>query len=611
MAQARFQKPPKPIEITDFLGLNESVGNTEIKLGEFSYMENFRITKNMKLQKRPGHHTFIDFEAAGNVQGMWYGTIDGKTIMLVCWNGSVYEYDMTVDTDTVLVSDLITEGTVTVVGSITDVKTCIVWFYDKIYFINGTDYKEYDGTTYQDVVPYIPTIAISAPPAGGGTLFEEINLLTDFKTQTFVGDGSSTLYQLAEANLQADLLVITVDGGSKTEGVDFTVNRTLGQVTFTVAPALNSVVSITWNGAATSNAGIITGHKYAVDFGYINDTNLFIWGNSDERNVFRFSGIAKANYFPANSFVGVGSTEFSITDLKASQQSLLVYKEKSTFIVKPSDNPNYADNTGLNPYNYGFQDLNEQVGNLAPKMVQLIEDRPISIDGFSWWLWSITEVELQRNAKIISDRIKLSLQVLNLRNAVTFNYENQKEYWMNLDSNVYIWNYGNDTIYKYTNIQGTQFIDVEGDPYYGSNGTVEHISENFVADGESLGTSIPCVGKLGFTDLGMLELEKNMRDEWLAIEPASRTSVIIKFVTDRKNEEQSKELNVEYVLMDFNNIDFNDFSFLTNVNPQPKRLRGKIKKFTYLQTIFENDTNDETLTVLKLLLPVKAHRYSG
>ena len=217
MAQARFQKPPKPIEITDFLGLNESVGNTEIKLGEFSYMENFRITKNMKLQKRPGHHTFIDFEAAGNVQGMWYGTIDGKTIMLVCWNGSVYEYDMTVDTDTGLVSDLITEGTVTVVGSITDVKTCIVWFYDKIYFINGTDYKEYDGTTYQDVVPYIPTIAISAPPAGGGTLFEEINLLTDFKTQTFVGDGSSTLYQLAEANLQADLLVITVDGVSKTK----------------------------------------------------------------------------------------------------------------------------------------------------------------------------------------------------------------------------------------------------------------------------------------------------------------------------------------------------------------------------------------------------------
>ena len=201
--------------------------------------------------------------------------------------------------------------------------------------------------------------------------------------------------------------------------------------------------------------------------------------------------------------------------------------------------------------------------------------------------------------------------MLNLRNAITFNYQNQKEYWVNVDNIVYIWNYGNNTMYKYNNITATQFIEYEDEIIYASQGTVELIDENYVADGETLGTSIPCIGKLGFTDLGMLNLEKNMRDEWVAIEPASRTSAIIKFVTDRKNEEQSKELLVEYVLMDFNNIDFNDFSFLTNVNPQPKRLKGKIKKFTYLQTIFENDTNDETLTVLKLLLPVKAHRYSG
>lgn len=53
--------------------------------------------------------------------------------------------------------------------------------------------------------------------------------------------------------------------------------------------------------------------------------------------------------------------------------------------------------------------------------------------------------------------------------------------------------------------------------------------------------------------------------------------------------------------MDFNNFDFNDVSFFSNGNPQPKRLKAKVKKFTYLQYILSNNTNDETCTVLKVL----------
>jgi len=159
MARATFQKPPKPIEIDKFLGLNESVGNTEIDLGEFSLIENFRITKNYKLQKRPGHHTFINFTTTADVQGIWQGVIGGKKVLISCWNGNVYEYDLTVTTTTVDIADLITEGTITIIGTLTDARTCIFWFQDKIYFMNGVEYKEYDGTTFQDVPPYVPTIA--------------------------------------------------------------------------------------------------------------------------------------------------------------------------------------------------------------------------------------------------------------------------------------------------------------------------------------------------------------------------------------------------------------------------------------------------------------------
>ena len=605
MARAFFPKQPKPIEIAKYLGINEAVGETQIKLGEWAKGYNFRVTKNMKAQKRPGHQTFINF-GTGNAQGIWKGQIDSKNLIITCWNGNVYAYDRDIATTSTLIADLITEGVVTILGSIADLKTQIFWFYGKLYFKNTSDFKEYDGTTYQDVETYTPTVALASPPSGGGTLFEEVNLLSGKKTQTFTGDGSSILYQLAESGLDTDLLIITVNGATKVETVDFTVDRTLGQVTFTTAPINEAIVSITWVKESATNKALVINHKFAKAFGYNNDTNIFIFGNVNEKNVFRYSGINKIGYFPVNSYTAVGNDEYAITDLMPQYQTLFVFKEVGTKVVNPSVNPNYADNTGLNPYNYGYAGLNDSIGNLAPNMVQLIKDNPISLDGFSMRLWGSTRgVRNEIEPDIISDRLKLSLQVLDLSKAITFDYEFQKEYWVNVDNIVYIWNYGNDTMYKYSNIQATEFIAVDNDIYYCANGTIQKFSEGMLADGEVLGDTIPCKIYGGFNDLDSLEYKKVMREERISISPASRTSVKIAFITDKKNEEKAKWKTIEYALLDFNNIDFNNWTFLTNRSPQVKRLNTKVKKFAYIQWILENDTNNESLTVLKMLLSIE------
>ena len=602
----KFRKPPSPIELSKFLGINEAVGETELEVGEALICDNFRITKDYKLQKRPGHHKFVNF-GAGNVQGIAEFQLNGKNIMLICWNGQVYEYNLSIAVDNTLISELITIGVVTIIGNITDVKTSMFWFEGKVYFLNGTDYKEYDGTTYQDVVPYIPTVAINAPPAGGGTLFEEVNLLTGQKSQTFIGDGSSTLYQLAETTIDADEVLASISGVPKTEGVDFTVNRTLGQVTFTVAPGNELPVIITWVKAVAGSTDLVKNNKYAIAYGVENDTNLFIWGNPNEKNRFRFSGILKANYFPVNSFVSVGTDEFAITDLEPQYQSLLVFKKNETKIVTPELNPNYANNTGLNKFNYPYRDLNVAVGNLAPNQVRLIENNPLSLDGFSMWLWSsATSVEDERNARIISDRLKLSLQVLDLSTAVTFDNQNEKEYWLNIGGYVYIWNYGNDTFYRYSNVAATEFIEIEGQIYFAGNGFVSRFDESYTADGELLGDSIPCRAVTGEYDFDALETRKKMNKEWIAIKPDNDTSIEIKFLTDKINEQDAKTLIVSYELFSFDDIDFDDFTFNTNRQSQVTRKKKKVKKFTYLQIILENNTNDETLVLLKLKLQVIA-----
>ena len=95
MAVFTASKPPKPIEIDKFKGLNESVGDTEVEIGEAIYMRNFKITNNYKLQKRSGHTTFIDeVQPTKAIQGLWYGKILTNFVLVYACNGNIKQKSM-------------------------------------------------------------------------------------------------------------------------------------------------------------------------------------------------------------------------------------------------------------------------------------------------------------------------------------------------------------------------------------------------------------------------------------------------------------------------------------------------------------------------------------
>src|SRR5690554_2060042 len=128
--------PPAPIEISQFLGLNEAIGETEIVLGQATKQVNFRITQNFKPQKREGHRTFLDFGNTKPIRAMWYGTIGEKEVLISSNDGKIYEYNFATSTDSQI-------------GTMTDAVTSIIYFESKLYFLDGTSYKEYDGTTFK------------------------------------------------------------------------------------------------------------------------------------------------------------------------------------------------------------------------------------------------------------------------------------------------------------------------------------------------------------------------------------------------------------------------------------------------------------------------------
>jgi hypothetical protein len=85
-------------------------------------------------------------------------------------------------------------------------------YEDYWYFKDGKHYLKYDGETIGDVVGYIPTTTIARKPMGGGSRYEDVNMLSDYRKNSFLSDGGSFDYFLDTMNIDEDYLpVVTVD----------------------------------------------------------------------------------------------------------------------------------------------------------------------------------------------------------------------------------------------------------------------------------------------------------------------------------------------------------------------------------------------------------------
>jgi hypothetical protein len=107
----------------------------------------------------------------------------------------------------------------------------------KCYIMDGTNYLVYDGETINEIVPYVPTLAIGKVPEGGGDAYEDFNLLGSGFKDSFSTLGTDTVFHLTLKGLDTTLLSAEVNGKTMKEGEGFTVDRVNGKVTFTSAPA--------------------------------------------------------------------------------------------------------------------------------------------------------------------------------------------------------------------------------------------------------------------------------------------------------------------------------------------------------------------------------------
>lgn len=575
--------------IDKFLGLNlDSTGDTNLEIGELSECINVRITENYKARKREGYTQLFNSIANKSIQGLWYGKIINAFHFLFACNGHVYKHDLTTNTNTDL-------------GTLTDAKTFFFAFNDIVYILNGSEYKKWTGTgTIVDVTGYRPKIAIGTPPGGGGTLFEGINLLTGAKYQTFSGNGTAKDFFIAEQAVNS-IDFVKVNGVLKTITIDYTVDLTLGKITFVTAPSTGQDnVEIGWT-KGTGQRDLIVKNRKALIFGGQSDSRIHVWGNPSNKNVEYFTGLANgvpsAEYFPALNLNKVGSDEYSITDIIRQYDRAIIYTEKDAWYMYYDT---FTDSSGDIVATFPVSPLNAEKGNIAFGQTQLIFNNPYSIfEGV--YEWGATNVRDERNAIYKSKRVQIALNNLNLTQSITLDYTKEGEYWLAIGKMIYVYSYRYDVWFRFELYDTpTCFIEIDGFVYFGTNnGQIM----KFGTYGDVLtdnGNVISAILETGFLDFGVAWKRKFLNFAWIGLQPETRSICFVEWQSDYSSSRDPEFIS--YNLVDFGDIDFNDFTFDVNYNPQPFRLKLKAKKYTYFKLILSNST-EYTMTILNLTLP--------
>ena len=594
-----------PVTIDKFLGLNlSSTGDTQIKLGESGNMNNFYITNDYKLRKMYGYKCFFDFET--EIIGLAPVVLNKIHYLLVATKrtgdrsatGKLY-YFLSDELDNEESWDTLTPHEIGTIGT----GNCSFFTFDnKVYILCGK-YMSWDGTTLQEVEGYIPKIIIAATPStGSGTDYEDLNMLTGKKHMTFNGNGSATTYQLAEKNISS-VDKVYVDGNLKTVTTDYTVNLSNGTVTFTSAPSSNmNNVDIYWT-KDNGTRSYIEKMQFGTIFGGDVDTRVFLYGNPDEKNRIRYSspadGIPSVEYFSAFSQLDVGPKNFAVTDLTRQYDRLLVTTNKPEAYYLTISTLQLDDDTTTTSIQ--TFPLNEAHGNIAMGQGQVINNDPVTIENGAIIKWKSTSVRDEKNMSEISQKIKLDLVELNLTGAKTLDHQADNQLWVVNTNKVWIYNYFNDTFSRLTLADEVSYItDLDGVVYIATDdGKVMRFGEEF---DDYNGITINSKWEMNFYDFETPYLRKTMKKLWVLMQPQTKASAEIGYVTNR-NESPTKK-KIQYSLVFFDDVDFSNFSFEVSNNPQPFRIKLKAKKFTNLKIIIENSEKTDC-TILALSLRVE------
>jgi len=500
---------------------------------------------------------------------------------------------------------------------------------DHIYVYDGTDFIKLDASD-PDANVYVPTLTISKDPSGGGTDYEALNLLQPaFKEKFYVDQdhASTKKFQLSFGGLdsttvKAQIMNSQGEWVDKTEGTDFSVDRTKGTVTFTTAPGQSPVsgednVSITAYRTVEGYADRVNHCRFGILFG-VNGANdrLFISGNRSKgigtdgqpyslANYDWYSGEYDPTYFPDTGYSKMGADNSAIMGYSIIGGYLATHKDTNEkyqpVIIREG---NLVDSVPTFPVVNSLQGA----GAMSPWCFSYLEEEPLFLSKLG--IYAITAQDItgekyaQNRSYYLDGRL---LEEENLQDAFALTYRDY--YIVCVNGHCYILD-GLQPIrtdksqpyatrqyvgFYFENIPATCMFEMGGNLCFGSddgNIYVFYAKRDELKSYNDNGAAIDC--RWETADIMETLFYKNKKYRYLALKclPALASSVEI-WAQRNGLWEMLKEDITTLRYFDFRYIDFEKWGFSTDNTAKVLSSKVRLRKLDHVRFRFVNKKVNE------------------
>ena len=561
-------------KIKSFLGLRQvSSGETRLKTGESPNMKNLKVTESFTLCQREGYEALSRLNKEG--RGV---TVFGNEVIAVAGE-SVYSY---------------ASGEIKEVGTLESVsgKVSFLEYKGSLYIFDSVKIKRYSDSKLSDITPYVPLVVISTDYLGSGVLFEDINLLTPQRRQSFTLSEGYTTLKLTEKNIDSVDEVRLY--GELLKSSDYDIDLESGEVTLAKNKSNDTnAYEVTYT-KAHGKENQIHSMRYAALWGGDNDSTVFLWGSSDTPSLYRYSsshsGENSLDYFPELNVNRTLSGK-KVTALIRHYDRLLIFTENEAYYsyieVK-------SDSTGQNYFSYPLRTLNSRVGCRNYECALLADNTPITLSGNGLYRWVSTNLRDERNAEEFGERIRKGLE--EFEEATLFDRSMKREIYIKSGNKIYVYNYLLDVFYYYEGICAESFAqDSFGKCYFiTADGTLCRFTEEHT----DMGEKIDFLWESGYENFLGLEC-KNIYSLEFEVLPLSSTSFDIIWASEESSGTKSV-IELEYKVLDFKNIFFDLFSFKTAVTPVKLFKRVKLKRIRGFKIQIKGDSENSDFHLVSL-----------
>ena len=570
-------------------------------------------------EKRLGWRTLHQIEQP--INGIWYGEINGQKSFIAHGGTKIYKFTA-VNFEVVKEDVNNAKSTAFFMRSSDDTG--------KIYILTGAEFLEYDGTTVKKVADdgYIPTILISRNPTGGGTLYEAVNLISGKRTESFLGNDTDKVYQLSANKIDSVDKVEVLNSDGEKVAAEYTADLTTGKITFNAVqkPIVNGQdnVFITYTKNVEGYADRINKCTISDLYGLGGSNRVFLSGNPDYKAYDWYSDIFKPNYFPDLNYSIVGTSDTAIMGYQRLGKYQMILKED-----------NQQDSTVFQRYGilnddgtvtFSVEQGVAGIGAVSKHCFGMLADEPLFLSRQGIQAITSNNILAERTIRNRSFFVDSYLtKESNLQNAVACEWNgfyvlciNGVAYVMDGKNKSYkersIASYDyNYECYYWTNIPAVCLLSVAGELYFGTeDGKICKFNTDiggvlkYNDDGKAIVASWSTLND----DDNAPHLYKSMTKKGclVTLKPYARSSGTI-YVCKDGNARQFLRSGIMDIF-DWDDVDFDRWTFNTNDSPQDIFFKKKVKKYKRLQIIVENDALNEGFGVLQIVKTYTVGNYA-